>query len=179
LSFKDVKIGDKVPEVIRAIVEIPKGSKNKYELDLEMDVIFLNRVLYSPLQYPYDYGHIPETLADDGDALDILVISDEGTFPGCVLEARPIGVLDMEDEKGRDEKILAVSARDPRYHEIQDLKDLSPHRLLEIEHFFAVYKTLEDKKTSIIGWRQAAEAKKLVLKSFENYKRKSLQARLI
>jgi inorganic pyrophosphatase len=170
MSFKDVKIGEKVPELIRAIVEIPKGSKNKYELDLEMDVIFLNRVLFSPLEYPYDYGHIPETLAEDGDSLDILVISDEGTFPGCVLEARPIGVLDMEDEKGRDEKILAVSARDPRYQEIQDLKDLAPHRLLEIEHFFAVYKTLEDKKTSIIGWRQAKEAKKLILKSWENYK---------
>lgn len=170
MAFKDVKIGENVPELIRVIVEIPKGSRNKYELNTEMDAIFLNRVLFSPLQYPYDYGHIPETLADDGDALDILVISDEGTFPGCVLEARPIGVLDMEDEKGKDEKILAVSARDPRYQEIRDLKDLAPHRLLEIEHFFAVYKTLEDKKTSIIGWRQAKEAEKLILKSWENYK---------
>jgi inorganic pyrophosphatase len=177
LSFKGVKIGDKAPEVIWVIVEIPKGSRNKYELDLETDTIILNRVLYSPLQYPYDYGHIPETMADDGDALDILVISDEGTFPGCVLEARPVGVLDMEDEKGRDEKILAVSARDPRYQEIHDLKDLPHHRLLEIEHFFAVYKTLEDKRTSIIGWRQAVEAKKLILKAYEGYRKRRIAVR--
>ncbi len=164
MAFKDVKIGEGAPDVVRAIVEIPKGSRNKYELDPLTDSIVLNRVLFSPLQYPYDYGHIAETLSEDGDPLDILVISDEGTFAGCIVEARPIGVLEMEDERGKDEKVLAVSVHDPRYNTVMHLEDLVPHRLLEVEHFFAVYKTLEDKMTRVLGWKGTEEAKALILK---------------
>lgn len=171
MAFKDLKIGDQAPDIVRAIVEIPKGSRNKYELDHLTDTIFLNRVLFSPLQYPYDYGHITQTLSEDGDPLDILIISDEGTFAGCVVEARPIGVLEMEDEKGKDEKILAVSVHDPRYNTVRQLEDLVPHRLLEIEHFFAVYKTLEDKKTTILGWKGTQEAKDLISRGHEAYQR--------
>lgn len=169
MSFKDVKIGPEAPQIVRVIVEIPKGSRNKYEVDLESNTVTLNRVLYSPLAYPYDYGHIPETLSQDGDNLDILVISDEGTFPGCVVEARTVGALDMEDEKGRDEKILAVSAHDPRYLEVNDLDDLPRHRLMEIEHFFNVYKTLEDKRVNVFGWKKAEEAKRMICAAYESY----------
>ncbi len=157
--------------MIEVVVEIGKGGRNKYEWDAKRGVFVLDRVLYSSVHYPTDYGFIVGTRAADGEPLDVLIVVEEPTFPGCRVRIRPIGVLTMKDEKGMDEKILAVSARDPRYLEIHDLKDLSPHRLLEIEHFFAVYKTLEDKRTNIIGWRQATEAKKLVLKSHENYKK--------
>ncbi|MEI6530360.1 MAG: inorganic diphosphatase [bacterium] len=170
MAFKDVKIGENAPNVVHAIVEIPKGSRNKYEVDLETGTVFLDRVLFSPLQYPYDYGHIVETEAADGDPLDILVMSDEGTFPGCVVQARPIGMLRMEDEKGKDEKILAVSARDPRYAEVFTLKDLAQHRLLEIEHFFTIYKTLEDKKTIILGWTEADGARIVIALAHQIYR---------
>jgi inorganic pyrophosphatase len=172
MAFKDVKIGEDAPDVVHTIVEIPKGSRNKYEVDLATGTVFLDRVLFSPLQYPYDYGHIAETEAADGDPLDILVMSDEGTFPGCVVQARPIGMLRMEDEKGKDEKILAVSARDPRYAEVFTLKDLAHHRLLEIEHFFTIYKTLEDKKTIILGWCEADGARKVIFCAHQIYCKK-------
>jgi len=125
---------------IEVTVEIPAGSRNKYEYDHERHRFVLDRVLYSSVHYPCDYGFIEGSLADDGDPLDVLVVISEHTFPGCVVRVRPVGVLDMADEKGHDYKILAVAHDDPRWEETQTLEDLSPHRLLEIENFFQTYK---------------------------------------
>ncbi|MBI4277486.1 MAG: inorganic diphosphatase [Armatimonadetes bacterium] len=153
------------PNTVEAFVEIPKGSRNKYEYDEATGRIRLDRVLYSPLHYPTDYGFIPQTLAEDGDHLDILIVTHEPTFPGCVVPVRPVGVLDMRDDKGRDQKILGVPDGDPRFREVADLADLAPHFLAEIEHFFTVYKTLERKETEIFGWSGAAAARQTVVEA--------------
>ncbi|MGQ9699610.1 MAG: inorganic diphosphatase [Candidatus Bipolaricaulaceae bacterium] len=147
---------------VEALVEVPKGSRNKYEFDESLRCIRLDRVLYSPLHYPADYGFIRNTLAEDGDPLDVLIITYEPTFPGCVVPVRPVGVLDMQDEHGRDQKILAVPAVDPRFDEVRELADLPHHLLLEIEHFFTVYKTLEEKSTEILGWEGSEESWRLI-----------------
>ena len=148
-----------MPDVIEAVIEIPRGSRNKYEIDEATGAIRLDRVLYSSVHYPTDYGFIPDTRADDGDHLDVLVIVEEPTFPGCRMTVRPLGVLKMHDERGGDYKIIAVPARDPRFDGIDELSELHPHWLKEIENFFNVYKTLEpDKIVSIDGWGDRAEA---------------------
>jgi inorganic pyrophosphatase len=144
--------------VIDAFIEIPKGSRNKYEYDEQLGRFRLDRVLYSSVHYPTDYGFIADTLAPDGDHLDILVVVHEPTFPGCVVESRPIGGLDMADEKGADFKVLAVPTGDPRFEHIMTLDDLAPHTLLEIEAFFATYKLLEPKQTEVLGWHNIDEA---------------------
>jgi inorganic pyrophosphatase len=145
-----------------AVVEIPRGSRNKYEWDAVAGRLRLDRVLYSPLHYPADYGFIQDTLAEDGDHLDALIFTYEPTFPGCLVEVRPIGVLSMRDEKGVDQKILAVPVGDPRFAGVADLDDVPPHFLREVEHFFTVYKTLEEKAVEIYGWGPATEAWRLV-----------------
>lgn len=140
---------------IDVIIEIPQGSRNKYEYDHAAHVLRLDRVLHSSVHYPTDYGFIPETLSKDGDPLDVLLAVYEPTFPGCHVTARPIGILRMHDEKGEDEKILAVPVGDPRFDDINELSDLSAHFLREIENFFATYKLLEDKETELHGWDEA------------------------
>jgi len=147
---------------IEVTVEIPSGSRNKYEYDHERHRFVLDRVLYSSVHYPCDYGFIEGSLADDGDPLDVLVVISEATFPGCVVRARPVGVLDMKDDKGHDYKILAVAHDDPRWDETRSLDDLSPHRLREIENFFATYKELEGRQTDVSGWLSAAEAWRII-----------------
>ena len=133
-------------------IEIPRGSRNKYEYDDRRHCFVLDRVLYSSVHYPTDYGFVPRTLAPDGDHLDALVVVHEPTFPGCLIPARPIGLLDMIDEQGPDAKLLAVPVGDPRFQEIHALDDLSPHWLREIENFFATYKYLEGVRTEMRGW---------------------------
>jgi inorganic pyrophosphatase len=150
------------PELIEVKVEIPRGSRNKYEFDKTRGVFVLDRVLYSSVHYPTDYGYIVDTLADDGDPLDALVVVNEPTFPGCHIIARPIGVLNMTDEKGGDDKILAVPMGDPRYRSIDALEDLDPHWLIEIENFFRIYKELEDKWTEVVGWQGAEAAARII-----------------
>ena len=149
-------------ESIEVFVEIARGSRNKYEFDKERGIFFLDRVLYSSVHYPTDYGFIPGTLSEDGDALDVLVVVQEPTFPGCHILARPVGVLDMRDEKGRDHKILAVPLGDPRFSRVNDLTDLDPHWLREIENFFQTYKALEDKWTEVVGWEDRAAAERVI-----------------
>ena len=146
------------PRVIEVVVEIPRGSRNKYEMDHATHTLYLDRVLYSSVHYPTDYGFVPHTMAADGDPLDVLIIVEEPTFPGCRVRVRPIGVLLMRDEAGIDEKILAVPVVDPRFDHVRDLRDLSPHWLVEIENFFNTYKLLEDKPTEVEGWRGRDEA---------------------
>lgn len=152
------------PGLINVLIEIAGGSKNKYEYDKDLQAFALDRVLYSSVQYPYDYGFVPNTLADDGDPLDGMVIMDEPTFPGCVIAARPIGMLEMIDGGDRDEKILCVPDKDPRYAHIHSLKDVAPHRLNEIAEFFRSYKNLEKKVTEIRGWLDVEEVMPLVEK---------------
>ncbi len=144
--------------MVVAFIEIPQGSRNKYEYDEQRGQFRLDRVLYSSVHYPTDYGFIPETLAPDGDHLDILVVMHEPTFPGCLVEARPIGGLDMVDEKGSDFKVLAVPVGDPRFGGIRAIDHLEPHWLREIEAFFATYKLLEPKHTDVLGWHTLEEA---------------------
>jgi inorganic pyrophosphatase len=150
------------PPVIEVFVEIPRGSRNKYEYDEQARQFRLDRVLYSSVHYPADYGFVPDTLAEDGDTLDALVLVEEPTFPGCIIPARPVGLLYMRDEKGSDAKVLAVPIGDPRFAGIHDLRDVPPHWLREIENFFSIYKQLEEKSTDMSGWSDAAEAHRVI-----------------
>jgi len=138
---------------LEVIIEIPKGSRNKYEYRKETGQIVFDRMLYASVHYPGDYGFIPKTLALDGDPLDVLVLMNEPTFPGCIIGARPIGLFMMEDEKGVDQKILCVPVSDPLWNHIFSLEQVAPHLLVEIEHFFSIYKDLEQKKVKVGGWR--------------------------
>jgi inorganic pyrophosphatase len=144
--------------VVTVVVEIPKGSRNKYEMDPTSGHIVLDRMLFTSTMYPADYGFIEGTLGGDGDTLDALVLVGEPTFPGCRIVARPVGLFRMTDEKGPDEKILCVPLRDPMWSHVHDLGDLLPNLLNEIEHFFQVYKDLEDKKVATAGFGGRDEA---------------------
>ena len=148
-------------ETFDVLIEIPKGSRNKYEYDFELNKIRFDRMLFSSMMYPGDYGFVPETLALDGDPLDVLVLGHEPTFPMCVVEVKPIGVFHMADEKGQDEKVICVPVSDPIWSDKNDLSDINPHRLKEIEHFFKVYKDLEKKKVDVGGWGNAQEAREI------------------
>lgn len=148
--------------VVDVFVEIPRGSRTKYELDPKTGRIRLDRVLFSSVHYPADYGFIEGTLSGDGDPLDALIIVEEPTFPGCVVPARPIGTLVTRDRKGEDEKILAVPVGDPRFDEITKLEHLAKHWRREIETFFATYKELEQDDTVIGGWRDEEAAWKII-----------------
>lgn len=143
--------------VITMVVEIPKGSRNKYEMD-ETGDIYLDRLLFTATRYPADYGFIPDTMAEDGDALDAMALVSEPTFPGCRIRIRPLGVFLMEDQGLADHKILGVPDGDPLWADASDLDDVPAHLLKELEHFFAVYKDLEDKKTATIGWQPLSDA---------------------
>jgi inorganic pyrophosphatase len=153
------------------IIEIPAGSRNKYEYDHDAHVIRLDRVLHSSVHYPCDYGFLPETLSKDGDPLDVLVVVIDPTFPGCHVPVRPIGLLRMHDEKGEDEKVLGVPVGDPRFEEFHSLEDLPAHWLREIENFFATYKLLEDKETDLRGWEGVDSALQVIAESRKRYAR--------
>ncbi len=157
-------------KTVRVIVEIPKGSRNKYEYDKETGLFKFDRMLFSSVHYPSDYGFIVDTLAADGDALDALVLVSEPTFPGCLIEARPVGLFRMWDEKGSDEKILCIPILDPQWNWVYKLPDVPSHLLLEIEHFFQIYKELEEKKTGVEGWKDAEAAWRAIEESAERYK---------
>jgi inorganic pyrophosphatase len=146
------------PDTVTVFVEIPTGSRNKYELDPATGHLVLDRMLFTSMRYPADYGFIEGTLGGDGDPLDALVFVGEPTFPGCRIRARPIGLFRMRDEKGPDEKILCVPLRDPIWSDVEDLSGLNENLLNEIEHFFAVYKTLEDKDVETEGFGDRAAA---------------------
>jgi inorganic pyrophosphatase len=148
----DLPPGPNPPEVVYVVVEVPKRSRNKYEYDKSVGVIKLDRVLYSSLHYPGDYGFIPRTHHDDGDPMDILVMVNEPSFPGCVIEARPIGLFRMSDKGESDDKILAVPATDPNFEGYRKLEDIPQHFLSEVSHFFSVYKDLQRIRVEVHGW---------------------------
>lgn len=161
----EIDPGPECPEVVRMIVEIPKNSSNKYEFDTDLGLFRLNRVLYSPLHYPGDYGFIPGTRAEDGDPMDVITMADEPTFTGCLIDVRPIGLLDMSDENGIDKKVLAVPKSNPRFEQIHTIDQLAPHVRREIEHFFTIYKELEGKQTRLRGWHGPKEARDAIIHS--------------
>ncbi len=156
---------------VDVLVEIPRGSRNKYEFDHKKGRIKLDRVLYSSVHYPTDYVLIPETLSPDGDELDALIMVEEPTFPGCLVTARPIGVLVMEDEKGEDAKILAVPQNDPRFEHVRKLGDVADHWLREIENFFATYKYLQQVQTELKGWEDVKKAWDVIEEARDLYRR--------
>ena len=168
-KFVKFKKRKRAVDTLDVMIEIPKGSRNKYEYDKERNVIRFDRMLFSAVHYPSDYGFIPETLARDGDPLDALVLVWEPTFPGCLIECRPVGMFKMWDEKGPDEKILCVPLDDPLWNHIKKLSDVPPHLLKEIEHFFKVYKELEKKKTGVEGWHPYRDAIKIIEESKKRY----------
>ncbi len=161
--------GPQAPDVIYAVVEVPKGSRNKYEYSKSAGVIKLDRVLYSPLHYPGDYGFIPQSFYGDGDPLDVLVMMEEPTFPGCVIEARPVAMLRLSDRGQEDDKILAVPATDPLYGELNDLNDLPNHFPKAVEHFFITYKHLQGAEVKSLGWVDAQGAKEAILNAMKMY----------
>jgi inorganic pyrophosphatase len=161
--------GPDIPELVRIIVEIPRDSANKYEYDGKLGVFRLDRTLYSPMHYPGDYGFIPGTLAEDGDPMDVLVLVHRPSFPGCLIEVRPVGLLNMVDQQESDRKVIAVPRKDPRYSEIHTLDQVFPHTRRELEHFFSIYKELEGRTTKTQGWGGPHEARKAILDSRRAY----------
>lgn len=170
--WHDIGTGEKSPDIINVIVEIPKGSQNKYEYDKERNIFKLDRVLFSPFHYPGDYGIMPQTLSEDGDALDALVLVTNPTHPGILIECRPIAMLRLIDAGKQDDKILCVPKYDPRFEDVRDMGDMPHQKLKEIAHFFQVYKELEGIKIEVVGWEGAGEAKRSIEKSIRLYKEK-------
>jgi inorganic pyrophosphatase len=169
MNLYEIDPGPDSPEVVRAIIEIPAHSANKYEYDGKLGVFRMDRALYSPMHYPGDYGFIPGTLADDNDPLDVLVLVQQASFTGCMIEVRPVGVLNMVDNDERDQKVLAVPTRNPRYDQIHTMDQIFAHVRKEIEYFFSIYKELEGKRTKMNGWGGPGEARKAISESRARY----------
>jgi inorganic pyrophosphatase len=161
--------GDRAPEEINVVVEIPSGSRNKYEYDKALDIFTLDRALHSAIFYPGDYGFVPRTLALDGDPLDVLILVSEATFSGCLVTARPIGLLKMIDGGAEDDKVLAVPVGEPDFAEIHNHTQIFSHQLRKIQHFFETYKALEGKKTSVGPWTDAADARRIITESMQRF----------
>jgi len=170
--WHNLSSGPKVPEIVYAIIEVPKGTRNKYEYSKKAGVIKLDRVLYSPLHYPGDYGFIPQTYFEDDDPMDILVMMNEPTFPGCVIEARTLGMLKMIDKGEPDFKILAVPATDPFFKQYLTFEDIPEHYLEEVKHFFMIYKQLEGATVENKGWVGTEETREAISASMELYRQK-------
>ncbi len=170
--WHDVSPGKEAPEEINAIIEIPKGSRLKYELDKETGLLKLDRVLYSAVHYPGDYGFIPQTYWDDNDPLDIIILSSIPVFPMTLVKVRPIGVIHMVDADEKDDKIIAVYVDDPRFNDYRDTTDIPEHILLELTHFFETYKQLQNKTVKVLDVQHAAVARKYIKQGMEKYKQK-------
>jgi inorganic pyrophosphatase len=172
LNLKDLPLGAAAPERVNAIIEIAKGTRTKYEYDVRLGVFRLDRVLYASMFYPTAYGFLPSTIAPDGDPLDVLMLSSEPLATGAMVEGWPVGLLGMRDEKGEDDKVLAVATRDPGYSAVRELSDLAEDELRMIDHFFRSYKTLEHKEVVSHGWQPRREAQRLIALCHERYQGK-------
>ncbi len=170
--WHDISMGDHAPEELTVIVETPKGSQNKYEIDKESGIISLDRVLYGANFFPGDYGFVPRTLWEDGDALDALVMTHNPLFPGCKLSVRPIAVLRMIDSEESDDKLLCVPTKDPRFDHMQDISDIAPHFLKELKHFFETYKLLQNKKVEVVEINDKKAAHETIAKGIRMYEKK-------
>ncbi|MEY3784457.1 MAG: hypothetical protein RLZZ230_779 [Candidatus Parcubacteria bacterium] len=156
---------------MNVIIEIPKFSKNKYEIDKETGLIALDRVMHTAQDYPCDYGFVPQTLFDDGDALDVVLITTHALAPGILVKARPVAIMEMIDGGDRDDKVIAVPVGDPRFDDVKDLADLNKHFIKEMTHFFETYKKVQNKEVSVGEWRGAEAAKIAFIKSREAYEK--------
>lgn len=168
----DITAGKNAPDIINVIIEIPKGSKNKYEVDKETGLIMLDRAMHSAQDYPFDYGFMPQSHWEDGDPLDVVVLTTYPLAPGILVRVRPVGILNMIDDGDSDAKIIAVPEKDPRFDEIQDLSDINKHTLKEIEHFFNTYKIIQKKDVTTQGFGDKKDAIAAILTSQELYKEK-------
>ncbi|XP_042025026.1 soluble inorganic pyrophosphatase 1-like isoform X1 [Salvia splendens] len=168
-SWHDLEIGPGAPEIINVVIEIPKGSKVKYELDKKTGLIKVDRILYSSVVYPHNYGFIPRTLCEDNDPMDVLVIMQEPVAPGCFLRARAIGLMPMIDQGEKDDKIIAVCADDPEYRHYTDISQLPPHRLAEIRRFFEDYKKNENKEVAVDEFLPSGTALEAIQYSMDLY----------
>jgi len=171
-AWHDVELGDALETGFRAVIEIPKGSKVKYELDKQTGLLWVDRILYSAVHYPANYGFLPQTYCLDGDPLDILVLGQEPVVPLCILRAKAIGAMTMVDDKGPDDKIIAVHADDPEYADYHDISDLPSHRLKELERFFLDYKVLEHKAVSVGDLHGRADAERMIREAAQLYREK-------
>lgn len=167
--WHEMEAGPDAPARMNVVVEIPRGSRNKYELDKQTGMFKLDRLLYSSVHYPGDYGFFPQTYAEDDDPLDAIVMTTVPTFPGCVIEVRPIGIFRMTDRDEMDEKVLCVPARDPLYDEYRGLGDVAPHYLKEVEHFFSIYKDLEGVRVHPMGWEDETSARNTIVECMARY----------
>lgn len=170
--WHDVSLGDKTPEEFNVIIENPKGNKNKYEIDKETGLIKLDRAMKTAQDYPFDYGFAPQTLWDDDDALDVVVLATYPIHPGILLVVRPVAVMHMTDSGDSDDKIIAVPVKDPRWDNTNDLADINPHTIKEFQHFFETYKSIEDKVVTIDGIEGREKALEAIKRSIELYKEK-------
>ena len=173
--WHDVDFGQDVPEEVNVIIEVSKNSTLKYELDKETGLIRLDRVLYSAVHYPGDYGFIPRTYWDDDDPMDVLILSNFPVLPGTLVSVRPIGVLSIVDQEENDDKIIAVHATDPRFDTYRDVSDMPDHVVLEIKHFFETYKQLQKKEVKVLDLKNGAVARKLIVESIKKYEEKFLK----
>ncbi len=154
---------------MNVIIEIPRNSKNKYEIDKETGMIALDRVMHTAQDYPFDYGFVPQTLFDDGDALDVVVMTTYPLAPGILVRCRPVAIMGMLDSGEQDDKVIAVPTDDPRFNNIKDLEDINPHFLKEMEHFFSTYKKIQEKEVAVTGFNGVAEAKQAFEDSVKMY----------
>jgi inorganic pyrophosphatase len=175
--WHDVELEEAIERHFRAVIEIPKGSKIKYELDKTTGLLYLDRVLHSAVHYPANYGFLPRTFCDDGDPLDVLVLGQEPVLPLCILRAKAIGVLTMRDEKGQDDKVIAIHVDDPEYAHYRDIAELPPHRLRELERFFLDYKVLEHKSVNVEQFRGRLEAEHVIRDAARLYRERILPTR--
>ncbi|MFZ2299774.1 MAG: inorganic diphosphatase [Candidatus Moraniibacteriota bacterium] len=170
--WHEISAGDDAPDIINVIIECPKGSKNKYEIDKENGLIKLDRAMKTSQDYPFDYGFVPQSFWDDGDALDVVLLATYPLAPGILVEARPIGIMTMVDCGDSDDKIIAVPKSDPRFDEIKNLGDVNPHTLKEMRHFFETYKAIEGKKVVVKGFKKKQDALVAIKRGLKMYKEK-------
>ncbi|HXG63431.1 MAG TPA: inorganic diphosphatase [Planctomycetota bacterium] len=168
--WHDVAVGEDPERLFHCVVEVPRGSKNKYELDKATGLLRLDRVLYSAVHYPANYGFLPRTYCEDGDPLDVLILCQEPVVPLTIMRGRPIGVITMTDEEGRDDKIIAVAVDDPEFSHYDDIRELPPHRLREIQQFLKDYKSLEGRRARVGPLRGSAEAARVIRKAIRTYR---------
>lgn len=169
-AWHDVDPGPRPEESFRAIVEIPRGSQTKYELDKDTGLLRVDRILYSSVHYPANYGFLPRTYCGDGDPLDALILCQEDLVPMCLVDARPIGVITMTDDQGRDDKIIAVCEHDPEYAHVGNVQELSPHRLRQLKQFLLDYKVLEGKEVNVDELRDRDEAARVIREAIDLYR---------
>lgn len=170
--WHDVSPGENYPDELNTVIEIPRGSKNKFEIDKETGMIALDRVTYTTQDFPFDYGFVPQTLWDDGDALDVILLTTHPLFPGILARVRPVGLMHMRDDGDRDDKIIAVPVDDPRWTSVKDITDVNPHTLEEMKHFYSTYKNLQNKEVVVNGFKGRAEAAEALVRARGMYRTK-------